>query len=427
MPAMLTNVATALFGLADMWVIGRLGDAAAQGAVELGAKFMMALLVVFNFLRTSTVALTAQAAGRGDADEQAATLVRAAGAAILIGVLLLLVRPFAIPLGLEILQAKGQVAGYAATYVGIRYWAGTAWLLNAVLAGWLIGRRRMRTILAVEVGANLAHIALDLTFVLGFGWGVAGVAAATFCSELLKLVALVAVTFREPAARGAAGMLGSSSIWRGEALRRLFSLNRDLFLRTLLLTSAMLIFARSGAQQGAVILAANGILFQIFMLSTLILDGFESAAQVMCGEAKGSNDRTQFVASVRANLICGLATGVAISLIYALGVTRFAASFSTDPQVVATAADYTIWVMILPILGVASFVLDGVFVGAVWTRAMLVTMIVALAGYVALLLALPLTNHWLWAAFSLFFLMRAGGQFLAMPRLVRRDFAPMSQ
>jgi MATE family multidrug resistance protein len=31
LPAMLTNIATALFGLADMWVIGRLGDAAAQG------------------------------------------------------------------------------------------------------------------------------------------------------------------------------------------------------------------------------------------------------------------------------------------------------------------------------------------------------------------------------------------------------------
>ena len=85
LPSMLTNVATALFGLADLWVIGQLGDAEAQAGVELGAKFMMGLLVVFNFLRTGTIALTAQAAGRGDDPAQAAALVRALGAALLIG------------------------------------------------------------------------------------------------------------------------------------------------------------------------------------------------------------------------------------------------------------------------------------------------------------------------------------------------------
>ncbi len=62
LPAMLTNVATALFGLADVWVIGRLGDVTAQGGVEIGAKLITALLILFNFLRSSTVALTARAA-----------------------------------------------------------------------------------------------------------------------------------------------------------------------------------------------------------------------------------------------------------------------------------------------------------------------------------------------------------------------------
>ena len=120
---MLTNVATALFGLADLWVIGQLGDAEAQGGVEIGAKFMMGLLVVFNFLRAGTTALTAQASGRGDADAQAATLARALGAALLIGLLLLALKPLLMPLGLDLLHARGEVAADAQTYVGIRYWA----------------------------------------------------------------------------------------------------------------------------------------------------------------------------------------------------------------------------------------------------------------------------------------------------------------
>src|SRR3954465_14956621 len=116
LPSMLTNVATALFGLADLWVIGQLGQAVPQAGVEIGAKFMMGLLVIFNFLRTGTIALTAQAAGRGDERTQAATLVRAAGLAALIGAALLALMPLAIPAGLDLLHARGGVAAEARTY-----------------------------------------------------------------------------------------------------------------------------------------------------------------------------------------------------------------------------------------------------------------------------------------------------------------------
>jgi MATE family multidrug resistance protein len=422
LPAMLTNVATALFGLADMWVIGRLGDAPAQGAVELGAKFMMGLLIAFNFLRTSTIALTAQSAGRGDGGEQAAILARGLAAALLIGVLLLLVRPLAVGSGLALLEAEGTVAFNARIYIDIRYWAGTAWLINCVLVGWLIGQRRVRTVLAVEIVANAAHIALDLALVLLAGWGVAGVAVATVSSELLKLLVLAIVVGFEPAARQAAASIRQRATWDGVALRLLFSLNRDLFLRTLLLTAAMLILARGGAQQGPVILAANGILFQVFMLATLILDGFESAAQVLCGEAKGAGDRARFVSVLRLALLWGCLTGAAISLGYLVAGEKLAASFSTDAEVAATAISYLGWVALLPILGVVSFVLDGVFVGAAWTRAMLVTMAVAMAVYGALLyLTAPLGNDGLWLAFSIFFVIRAGGQLYLLPGLIRRD------
>ena len=202
LPSMLTNVATALFGLADLWVMGQLGDAPAQAGVELGAKFMLGLLVVFNFLRTGTVALTAQAAGRGDDEAQAAALVRALGVALLTGAGLIALMPLAIPAGLELLHARGDVADEARTYVAIRYWGGALWLANAVLVGWLIGRKRMRAVLAIEVAANILHIALDLAFVLGLGWGVAGVAFATLLSEGLKLAAAAIVAARESPASG---------------------------------------------------------------------------------------------------------------------------------------------------------------------------------------------------------------------------------
>lgn len=424
LPSMLTNVATALFGLADMWVIGHLGEASAQGAVEVGAKLLMTLLIVFNFLRSGTTALTAQAAGRGDGEAQAATLTRGLAVALAIGALLLILRPWVVRLGLEMLGAGPQVAELAATYVNIRYLGGIAWLLNAVLVGWLIGRRRVRAVLAVEVGANLFHIALDLTLVLGLHLGVAGVAFATLSSETAKLVILAAIALREAPARRAVALARARTTWRGGELVALFRLNRDLFGRTILLMTATVLVTRAGAQQGAVVLAANAILFQMFMLSALILDGFESSAQVLCGEALGARDRSRFDGLVRAILLWAVSAAVLIAGLYWLGGARLAASFSTDPRVVATTGIYVAWAIGLPLCGVASFVFDGVFIGASWTRAMLIGMAAALAVFVTLLFATrPLGNHGLWLAFSLFFVARAVGQALMLPGLARRSFA----
>lgn len=424
LPSMLTNVATALFGLADLWVIGRLGQAEAQAGVEIGAKFMFGMLIVFNFLRTGTIALTAQAAGRGDDQAQAATLARGLGAAFAIALLLLLAMPIAVPLGLEVLHARGEVAAQAGIYVGIRYWGGLLWLLNAALVGWLIGRRRVRAVLAIEVAANIVHIGLDLLFVLGFGWGVAGVAFATLASETLKLLAVAGVVAREPPAASLWSSLRARATWARGSVASLARMNRDLFLRTLILTGAILLLVRDGAYEGTLVLATNGILYQLFILSALILDGFESAAQVLCGEAVGAGDRERFRRLVRALLLWGLGAGALISLIYALVGEPFAASFSTDPAVVATTRTYFPWAILLPVLGVSAYIYDGIYIGATWTRALLVTMAAAVALYGLLLLVTgPLGNHGLWLAFSLFLLVRAAGQALLLPPMERTTFA----
>jgi len=423
LPSMLTNVATALFGLADLWVIGRLGDAEAQAGVEIGAKFMFGMLIVFNFLRTGTIALTAQAAGRGDDSAQAATLARGLGAAAAIAILLLLIMPIAIPLGLDVLHARGGVAAEASVYVGIRYWGGLLWLLNAALVGWLIGRRRVRAVLAIEVAANILHIGLDLLFVLGFGWGVAGVAFATLASETLKLLAVAAIAAREPPAASVWTSLRSRATWARGSVASLARMNRDLFLRTLILTGAILLLVRDGAYEGTLVLATNGILYQLFILSALILDGFESAAQVLCGEAVGARDRERFRRLVRAHLLWGLGAGATISLLYAVAGQPFAASFSTDPAVVATTRTYFPWAILLPVLGVSAYIYDGIYIGATWTRALLLTMVAAVALYGLLLIVTgPLGNHGLWLAFSLFLLVRAAGQAVLLPRLERATF-----
>jgi len=267
------------------------------------------------------------------------------------------------------------------------------------------------------------HVALDLTLVLGLHLGVAGVAVATLSSETLKFAALIAMAAREAPARRALALVRARATWRAGELLALFRLNRDLLGRTALLMTATVLLTRAGARQGATVLAANAILYQLFMLSALLLDGFESAAQVLCGEALGARDRLRFDAVVRANLIWGVGAAVLVTVVYAVGGARFAAAFSTDPAVIATTRAYIGWAVAMPLAGVASFVFDGVFIGSSWTRAMLVSMGAALVVFVAGLFAFgALGNHGLWLAFTLFFLARTAGQAWLLPGLSRRAF-----
>lgn len=423
-PAMATNVATALIGIADIWVIGQLGDAAAQGAVEMGARLVLSLLVIFNFLKTATTGLTAQAVGRKNETERLAALIRASVIALAIGLLLLLAKPLIVPIGLDFLEAAGDVRSDAGRYIDIRFWAAPFWLLNAALIGWLIGLRRLRTVLVIEIAVNLVNVGLAILLVLVLDYGVTGVAVSSLASEILRFLLLAAALFPSARPKALVQAMRNASLWRADAMLSLFRVNRDLFLRTLILTFAMMLVTRQGALQGDVTLAANAIIFQMFMLSALLLDGFENAAQVLAGEYVGADDRRAFDATNRAILVRGVATAIILSAIFAVAGGPIVATFSTDPEVVAAAREYAIWLIAIPIAGVISFMFDGIFVGATWTRAMLGTMAVAFAIYAALLwLTSPLGNHGLWLSFTIFLALRALGQWLMVPRLARRTFA----
>ncbi len=426
LPAMATNVATALIGIADIWIIGQLGQATAQGAVELGARLVISLLVLFNFLKTATTGLTAQAVGQQNETEKIAALLRASVIALAIGALLLLTKPLIVPLGLDFLKAGPDVCADAQLYIDIRFWAAPAWLLNAALIGWLIGLRRMRTVLAIEVAANVVNVGLGVLFVLVWDWGVAGIAYASLIVESGKCGLLVLAILPSAKLAELKTAAGHTDLWDTSRMGALFRVNRDLFLRTLLLTIAIMLVTRQGALQGTDILAANAILFQMFMLTALLLDGFENAAQVLCGETIGAKDREGFDLTVRRIMLRGIGTALILTGVFALVSGPIVASFSTDPQVVATVLRYDIWLLALPLAGVASFVMDGVFVGATWTRAMLATMAVAFLAYGLMLwLTAPLGNHGLWLSFTVFLIIRAAGQFALTPRLAARTFAPI--
>ena len=420
---MVTNVATALIGIGDMWIVGQLGDAPTQGAVDVGARLFAVLFTVMNFLKTGTTGLVAQAGTRSGMDAQVSVLVRGLVVGLAIAAILLVAKPLLLPLSLEALGAEGAVLDAARVYAEIRYWSAPAVMANLALIGFMVGRRQMTAVLLFEVAYNIANILLGLWFVFALDWGIAGIGWSSLIAEYGKLAALALFLARGELLRQVAGALRERSTLEWQSLRPFLSVNRDLFLRTLVLTVSLAALTRLSAERGAVLLAANGILYQMFIFTALLLDGFENAAQVLNGERAGASDRRGFVAYARAILLRGMGAAAVVALAFALFSAPVLASFAATADVEATALVMVPWLIVIPFAGVASFVLDGVFVGASWTRALLVSMGLASAVYaVTLWLSWPLGAHGLWLSFTVFLVARAGFQLLLMPRLLDREF-----
>lgn len=404
-PIVLANASVPLLGLVDTGVVGQLGQAAPIGAVGLGATLLTAIYWIFGFLRMGTAGLTAQARGAGDEPEVAANLARALVVAVAAGLAMIAAQALLFALALAAAPATPEVEALTARYLAIRVWSAPAAIAVFGVTGWLIGQERTGAVLALQVGMNGLNVVLDLLFVLGLGWGVAGVASATVIAEWGGLA--VGLWFCRDALLAPA-MRDRARIFETRGVRRMASVNGDILIRTALLEATFVAFTFIGADFGDVTLAANQVLLQFLMLAAFALDGFAFAAEALVGQAMGARARA---ALRRAAVLCavwGAGIGAALAALFLLAGPTIIDLLTTAENVRAAAREYLPWVIALPLVGATAWMLDGIFIGATRTADMRNMMAVSAAGYAAAasLLVPAFGNHGLWAALALSFILR---------------------
>lgn len=383
LPMVFSNVTTPLLGLVDTWVIGHLGQAWFLGGVSVGATLINLLFWLLGFLRMSTTGLTAQAQGAASAEGQLDTLARALGLAVGLGLaLLLLVLPF-LPAIIGLSGGSPEVQVYAGDYVSVRIWSAPAALCNLVIMGWLLGMQDARSPMLLLILSNLVNMVLDAWFVLGLGWQVRGVAAASLLADYSSLgvgLWLVSRRLRQLSAEVWQGAW--SRWWQWPAVRRLLGLNRDIFIRSLCLQLCFAFMTLQGARLGDVAVAANAVLLNFLMLISYGLDGFAYAVEAMVGRAIGRRDRQGLREAIVLNLGWALLIALAFALGFALGGRQLIAHITDLPAVIAEANRQLPWLIAMPLLAVWCFLLDGVFIGATRAREMRNSMLVAVfAGF----------------------------------------------
>uniref|UniRef100_UPI0025C6E18B MATE family efflux transporter n=1 Tax=Marivivens sp. TaxID=1978374 RepID=UPI0025C6E18B len=186
-PIVLANVTVPLLGLVDTGVVGQLGAAEPIGAVAIGAMILTSIYWVFGFLRMGTTGLTSQAIGAGHAGEVSALLFRGLLLGGGFGAVIILLQMPIFALSLYLSPGSVGVEALAHDYMSVRVWSAPAAIALYAVNGWLIAAERTRAVLLLQIVMNGTNILLDVLFVLGLGWGVAGVAGATFIAEWLGL------------------------------------------------------------------------------------------------------------------------------------------------------------------------------------------------------------------------------------------------
>ena len=371
-PIILANAAVPLLGLVDTAVIGNVGTVTDLGAIAFGALIFSFVYWSFGFLRMGTTGSVAQALGALDQTEIRAVLGRALILAVALGLMLIMMQWGIRLVALALLDGSAAVEDVTAQYFNIRIWGAPATLATFALMGVLIGLGNSRQLLLVQLFLNGLNISLDIYFAGVLDWGVEGIALGTIIAEWSTVIFAVWLIMGELNSRRELGseFWPRSRLLDSAALKKMLAANRDIMIRTLLLVFSFGFFINQSAQFGDVVLAANHILLQLISFAAFFLDGYAFVVESLVGSSLGAKRRESFDIAVKRSSILALVTAAVLALLLLLFGSS-AVVVLTDIEPVQAAAQGSLFLAAIYIFfSFAAFQLDGIFIGASFTRQM---------------------------------------------------------
>lgn len=426
-PNIISNITVPLMGIASTFIAGRV--AGADGATTIGALSIGVAIFNFiywncSFIRMGTSGLTAQAYGANEHKEYSLMLWRAVCVALGVGI-----AAFALqwPIGEFSLwfMSTGDSSSDAmiADYFYTRIWAVPAGIMLFAFNGWLTGMQNAVIPMAVAILVNVLHICFSYLFSIVGDYGLEGIALASVVAQwtgVVTMVVIIVAKYRHRLVR-----VSLSEVMELSSMRRFFSINSDIIIRTFCLVAVYTFFTKASADMGDKnILAVNTILLQLFTLFSYMNDGFAYAAEALTGRFIGARDS----ASLRKCIKLCVVWCFVVSFIYVgvyVGWWRDIFSLLVDSEnsdlesLLAVAEQYIGWIIIIPIASALPFVMDGIMVGATRSRIMRNSMIWSSVCYFVLLYGSSwlIGNNAIWLAFTSYMFLRGVFQYFMSDRL----------
>jgi len=375
-PALGALIAEPAFLIVDAALVGHLGTTPLAGLGIAGAV-LQTIVGLMVFLAYSTTPAVARLFGAGRPGEAVSVGINGMWLALAIGAVLAAAGAASSPWLVSLFGASEAVAADANAYLVVSMWGLPAMLIVFAATGLLRGMQDTVTPLWIAGLGFGANALLNVLFIYGLGWGIAGSAAGTVVAQWGMVGAYVLVIRRLAATHDA------SLRARREGMGSTARSGGWLFLRTVSLRAALLVTVAVATGLGTRELAGWQIVFTIFSAAAFALDALAIAAQALIGKELGAGDERQVHRVLRRTVAWGAWFGVAVGALIAALSGVLGIVFTGDPAVAALVQPALLILAVAqPIAGVV-FVLDGVLMGANDARYL------ALAGALNLLPFLP--------------------------------------
>ncbi|CAL7882724.1 MATE family efflux transporter [Fusobacterium necrophorum] len=403
LPLTISTITQPLLGAVDTAVVGRLEDSVYLGGVAVGAVIFSTIYWLFGFLRINTSAYSAQALGSQKKEDKISSYFMPAVIAFFLGLSFLILQLPIFSLAQKIMDLKTvDVMEQANIYYRILIWGAPMVLIGYVNLGWLMGQKKIKQSMFLQISANILNIILDILFVHKWGMKVEGVAYATLISQCFSFA--VGLFWIHQELHLFSLFLKGIHSFRKSAVTKFFIANTDLMIRTICLLTMTNMFVSKGSDFGNDILAANSLLFQIQYIISYFFDGFGNASSILAGESKGKKDKAMFrsLMKVSNQAIVGVSLFLfTVISIYPKGVISI---FTSLPEIQNFAEIYYFWIQIFPFIIGVGLVYYAIFIGISNTsdirNSMLFSLSLFLLSYYYIIPRFE--NHGLWLSFLIF-------------------------
>jgi MATE family multidrug resistance protein len=410
-PSILANITIPLVGMVDTAIVGHISNASYIGGIAIGTMLFDLLYWNFGFLRVGTSGMTAQAYGKGDRVECARLLSQSVGIALIGALVIWLIQWLFVTAVLAVVPCSAEVSSFARDYFFVRIWAAPATLSLMAFKGWFIGMQDTVSPMITDIMVNVVNMGVSYALAVYTPLGAMGVAYGTVIAQLTGLLiafVLLLVKYKD-ICHQLKRLFGDKAnrLWGGE-MKRFMSLNGSLFIRSLCFMVVYVGFTSLASNYGDTELAVSTIIMKLFMLFSYFVDGFAYAGEALVGKEIGvrrrclenDSDTTYGVERgdeairrvVRLLFAWSLGVGVLFTLIFYVWEEPLYRLMTSDSIVLERLADYTFWLVTMPIVSTLAFMWDGVYAGATAGKQIRNAMIYAALGFVLCYVA---TYWWL--------------------------------
>ncbi len=404
-PTFFALTAEPFYVLVDTAIVGHLGRDQLAGVAIAGAYLAWAF-GIFHFLAYNTTAAVARWIGatepRRAVEQGLAGLWLALGLGTAITVVGLVLAPTVV----DVMGASDAIRPYALTYIRISLIGAPMLMIMLAGVGYLRGTQDGRTPLVIAVIANVANLIIELVFVYGFDWGVAGSAWGTVIVQALSAVAFLVLIDRHR--RRVQGRIRPDFA----AVFRTARVGIHLMMRTAALIAAFTITTSLAARISDTAIAAHQIAFQIWLFLSFALDAVSIAGQSIVGKYLGAADPVGARQMTRRMLQFAVVTGILAAAIVVALREPLASIFTNDKQVQDALKSVLFIVALLQPIGAIAFVLDGILIGSGETRYLALAMLGATLAFLPCAIYVTVTEaglNALWLALGVFLFARIIG------------------